>query len=305
VPDLSAIHGEPASKRRRLDEDDDEEGDMELDIPMGSSSTPIKEGARYLQSLTVLTKRFLELIRKSKRGEVDLKTVAESLNVQKRRLYDITNVLEGIGLVEKKPKGFIKWCAPDTVDPLKVQQVETQHQIINELIQEELLLDNYIEVTSKGLNDLTTSKSSDNTMFVSHQDILALPTSQGQTIFALKAPAGTTMDVVDPESDPEERKYEIHLKSDGRIDVYLLNNPDGEDAGDKGTNCETVATLLLTTILHIHACLIFYSFSLYDYPSHSLTPHRYVSLSQLLPVVVQPRRRSRLIRRGRMAPSLK
>lgn len=229
APDLSAL-GEPSSKRRRLDDDDDEEGDNELDIPMGSSSTPIKEGARYLQSLTVLTKRFLELIRKSKRGEVDLKTVAESLNVQKRRLYDITNVLEGIGLVEKKPKGFIKWSAPDTVDPLKVQQVENQHHMINELVQEESLLDSYIEATSKTLNDLTTSKSSDNTMYVSHSDVLALPSSQGQTVFALKAPVGTTMDVVEPETSTEERKYEIHLKSDGRIDVYLLNNPDNVDS---------------------------------------------------------------------------
>lgn len=29
--------------------------------------------------------------------------------VQKRRIYDITNVLEGIGLIEKKSKNNIKW----------------------------------------------------------------------------------------------------------------------------------------------------------------------------------------------------
>ena len=35
---------------------------------------------------------------------------AESLNVkQKRRIYDITNVLEGIGLIEKKSKNSIQW----------------------------------------------------------------------------------------------------------------------------------------------------------------------------------------------------
>ena len=28
---------------------------------------------------------------------------------QKRRIYDITNVLEGIGLIEKKTKNSIKW----------------------------------------------------------------------------------------------------------------------------------------------------------------------------------------------------
>jgi len=29
--------------------------------------------------------------------------------VQKRRIYDITNVLEGIGLIEKKSKNNIQW----------------------------------------------------------------------------------------------------------------------------------------------------------------------------------------------------
>lgn len=29
--------------------------------------------------------------------------------VQKRRIYDITNVLEGIGLIEKKGKNNIQW----------------------------------------------------------------------------------------------------------------------------------------------------------------------------------------------------
>lgn len=35
---------------------------------------------------------------------------ADSLAVkQKRRIYDITNVLEGIGLIEKKTKNTIQW----------------------------------------------------------------------------------------------------------------------------------------------------------------------------------------------------
>jgi hypothetical protein len=32
-----------------------------------------------------------------------------ALQVQKRRIYDITNVLEGIGLIEKKSKNNIQW----------------------------------------------------------------------------------------------------------------------------------------------------------------------------------------------------
>lgn len=42
-------------------------------------------------------------------GAVDLNEAALQLNVQKRRIYDITNVLEGIGLIEKRSKNVIAW----------------------------------------------------------------------------------------------------------------------------------------------------------------------------------------------------
>ncbi|CAI6348918.1 unnamed protein product [Macrosiphum euphorbiae] len=42
-------------------------------------------------------------------GVVDLNIASEKLDVQKRRIYDITNVLEGIGILEKKSKNNIQW----------------------------------------------------------------------------------------------------------------------------------------------------------------------------------------------------
>lgn len=41
---------------------------------------------------------------------IDSFQAADLLEVrQKRRIYDITNVLEGIGLIEKKSKNSIQW----------------------------------------------------------------------------------------------------------------------------------------------------------------------------------------------------
>ena len=57
-------------------------------------------------SLSLLTKKFVSLIERADRGAIDLNQAAETLNVQKRRIYDITNVLEGIGLIEKKSKNI-------------------------------------------------------------------------------------------------------------------------------------------------------------------------------------------------------
>ena len=42
--------------------------------------------------------------------------------VQKRRIYDITNVLEGIGLIDKKSKNNIQWKGTGLEDNDEVQQ---------------------------------------------------------------------------------------------------------------------------------------------------------------------------------------
>lgn len=43
------------------------------------------------------------------------------LNVQKRRIYDITNVLEGIGLIAKECKNNIRWNGPDATYKVQMQ----------------------------------------------------------------------------------------------------------------------------------------------------------------------------------------
>lgn len=63
-------------------------------------------------SLGQLTRKFVDLLKSARGGQLDLNDAAMTLTVQKRRIYDITNVLEGIGLIEKKSKNNIRWrCA--------------------------------------------------------------------------------------------------------------------------------------------------------------------------------------------------
>ncbi len=65
--------------------------------------------SRYDTSLNLTTKRFLDLLAQSPDGVVDLNWASQVLDVQKRRIYDITNVLEGIHLISKKSKNNIQW----------------------------------------------------------------------------------------------------------------------------------------------------------------------------------------------------
>ncbi len=62
---------------------------------------PKQKTCRYDSSLGLLTKKFVSLIQNAPEGILDLNQAAGQLGVQKRRIYDITNVLEGIGLAQR------------------------------------------------------------------------------------------------------------------------------------------------------------------------------------------------------------
>ena len=72
---------------------------------------------RFDSSLGMLTRKFVDLLKNAPDGNLDLNDAAAQLNVQKRRIYDITNVLEGIGLIEKKSKNNIHWRFVELAGP--------------------------------------------------------------------------------------------------------------------------------------------------------------------------------------------
>ena len=70
------------------------------------------ENSKYTKqenSLAQLTQNFLNYIKKKGRINISINELVEDLKVKKRRIYDITNVLQGIGYLEKKGKNEILW----------------------------------------------------------------------------------------------------------------------------------------------------------------------------------------------------
>ena len=54
-----------------------------------------KDNKRKLNSLDELTKKFMKCVYEENSSIINLKKVLEKIKVKKRRIYDITNVLEG------------------------------------------------------------------------------------------------------------------------------------------------------------------------------------------------------------------
>ncbi|XP_010527175.1 PREDICTED: transcription factor E2FA-like isoform X2 [Tarenaya hassleriana] len=182
---------------------------------------------RYDSSLGFLTKKFINLIKQAEDGMLDLNKAAEKLEVQKRRIYDITNVLEGIGLIEKKLKNRIQWKGFDARRPGDMDaDVSVLQAEIENLTVEEKTLDNQIREMQEKLRDLSENENNQKWLFVTEEDIKSLPCFQNETLIAIKAPHGTTLEVPDPDeaADYPQRRYRIILRSTmGPIDVYLVS----------------------------------------------------------------------------------
>jgi hypothetical protein len=67
-----------------------------------------KQKNRQINSLDELTKKFAKCVYSSESDKINLNNVMKRIKAKKRRIYDITNVLEGIGLIEKDSKNQIR-----------------------------------------------------------------------------------------------------------------------------------------------------------------------------------------------------
>ncbi|EEF32209.1 E2F4,5, putative [Ricinus communis] len=198
-------------------------------VPNIDSPSPLTPAGscRYDSSLGLLTKKFVNLIKHAEDGILDLNKAAETLEVQKRRIYDITNVLEGIGLIEKKLKNRIRWKGVDTSRPGEPDGDASLLQAeIEKLSMEERRLDDQTREMQERLRELIEDENNQKWLFVTEEDIKSLPCFQNQTLIAVKAPHGTTLEVPDPDEavDYPQRRYRIILRSSmGPIDVYLVS----------------------------------------------------------------------------------
>ncbi|XP_051262338.1 transcription factor E2F3 isoform X2 [Dicentrarchus labrax] len=193
-----------------------------LKTPRTPKSPP--EKTRYDTSLGLLTKKFVDLLAQSSDGVLDLNLAAETLQVQKRRLYDITNVLEGIHLIKKKSKNNIQWMGCSL---LEVEGALSQRQRltaeVSALGEEEQRLEQLIQRCSLDMRHMSELPSNQKYAYVTYQDIKQLGNLRDQTVIVVKAPTDTKLEVPDP-----DESLSIHLTSSkGPIEVLLC--PDEEN----------------------------------------------------------------------------
>jgi hypothetical protein len=245
--------------------------------PTGSDTigTPSSLGqSRYDSSLGLLTKKFVHILRSSPLNRLDLNLAVKELGVQKRRIYDITNVLEGIGLLRKEGKNHVSWNSSPNAELSSsgaVNEIGSEAKSdflksqLDSLRNEEEMLDRFLEVITEqatpftaserpqrsARESLTTDEVPPTDMYIRYSDITGLAMYDEDTIIGIKAPVGTNLEVPDPDQGnrPGLRQYQMYLSSSkaaagnktgstgGPISVYLIRPlvlPGGETESGEG-----------------------------------------------------------------------
>ncbi|KAH8855294.1 Transcription factor E2F5 isoform 4 [Schistosoma japonicum] len=195
---------------------------------------------RHEKSLGLLTEKFVQLLKEAPDGILDLKMAADFLAVrQKRRIYDITNVLEGIGLIEKRTKNSIQWKGgsaatngPDIQARLDELQAEVEY-----LENLEKKVDEHRGKVLQSLRNVQEDLDNLQYAYVTHQDLINI--FQDRTMLVIRAPPGTRLEAPVPENPMEQpvqtifslkRSYKVHVKSfTTPIHVLLVNQEEGSD----------------------------------------------------------------------------
>jgi len=170
--------------------------------------------SRHEKSLGLLTTKFVNLLKNAENGVLDLKVAADQLAFrQKRRIYDITNVLEGIGLIEKRSKNSIQWkgSLPDDEESDVIQtkiaelkaDIERLESYERELEQQKMWI--YQSITN-----ITDDADSNQYNYVTHSDVCGC--FSGDTLLAIRAPQGTQLEVPIP-LEQDEQNYQVRLTS--------------------------------------------------------------------------------------------
>lgn len=82
-----------------------------------------EEGGKS-NTLGELTQTFVRLIQSTPHQLIQIDDASKHLKIQKRRIYDITNVLEGIGYIEKTHKNEMQWVGGEKDHELSHQLKE-------------------------------------------------------------------------------------------------------------------------------------------------------------------------------------
>lgn len=178
-------------------------GNKQLKEDAGGTEITLSEAdksyKREDKALWLLTQKFVEMLKSSPNGLLDINQASEELKISKRRIYDITNVLEGVLLLKKKSKRWVQWVGPKPV---------FMDERLGCLAAAENKLDDTIKYTKQQIHDLYENIVYNKFAYLTYDDVQSIPIFEDQAVFVIKAPPETTLEVAHP-----KKAFQMHIIS--------------------------------------------------------------------------------------------
>ena len=165
-----------------------------------------REDSVQENSLGKLTKDFINYIKTEGRKSININDLVNKLGVKKRRIYDITNVLQGIEYLQKSGKNEIIWTktisnkskAKKKPSLIKKKNNNNKQKLNKEELEKEKKeLDDDIEKFKAEFNSIAKKGEFEEYGYITLDDIKNLSIIKKVDLVVIKATKGTVMNVID------------------------------------------------------------------------------------------------------------
>ena len=187
----------------------------------------IKKEAQYQQenSLGQLTQDFINYIKMTRKKSININDLVGQLSVKKRRIYDITNVLQGIGYLQKSGKNEIVWINPSKNQNLSKKKLFHQkNQKKNNDEQEIEEIENKINTNTEQLNSLKTNLELAKLRYLTIDDFKEYSIKNQNDLLIIKVNKDTSMNIIDQKDCKEAYhtvKQQINQKERDNNELLL------------------------------------------------------------------------------------
>ena len=217
-----------------------------------------KKRLRQENSLGELTKNFIDCVKSKGLEQININEIVKKLKVKKRRIYDITNVLEGIGYIKKLGKNQIKWIKTEFLKENLITNNEDSNKInyFLELQKENEKLDLFLNEINLEFEKLSEKQETKQYSYVTYDDLKNLAENNNNKMIAIKAPLDTSIEIIDSKNikdikeninnifnddkeilDDLQKENQIFMESkNGEISVYVIFNNERENSINYSNN---------------------------------------------------------------------
>lgn len=202
--------------------------------------TTTRTNKKKPNALSELTCNFIALLNEADNEMADVNEAKDQLDVQKRRIYDITNVLEGIGYIQKMTKNKVKLIDQNNEKDLD-EQLNNLHKELDVLTKNDKECDEKIEKLEKELELIGNDEETKQFAYVSESDVKFLLNYNKlkAPYMIIEAPEKAKIDYYTPKERIDERKeedfdkekktdalkeYQIVIENESDFGVYVASN---------------------------------------------------------------------------------